>query len=138
MEKDNKNTKRKIIVILLIILILLYFLIQYTGYIENRGPAVPTGNVDIFEITCNCGMCANNKPSNESSDGINKDKSEISDLIVYDRHKVRDNKELRIFSNPAYQYESIIAPGSTNSYTYVIRNNNYFFHNPPLFFLLYA
>ena len=46
--------------------------------------------------------------------------------MVYDDYKIWDNKDLRIFSNPAFEYKNIIAPGSYNSYAFVIRNNNDF------------
>ena len=111
----NKN-KLITIILMIIIIILLYLLILKFGKIENYGPVVPTGNVDIFEI--NFGF---------SKDVFNSDKSrpEIG-LVVEDNDAVWGNRELRIFSNPAYEYDSIIAPGSSNSYTFVIRNNNTF------------
>ena len=128
-NRDNKNYDRKIILVhIILLLLLLYSLIQFVGYIEHRGlayptwnaeqdgPVVPTGNVDIFEINCNC-----NSNKENARDDINKNKPEI---VVFDNYKIWDNKELRIFSNPAYNYKSIIAPGSSNSYTYVIRNNS--------------
>lgn len=121
--KNKDNIKKAVIIVLiLIILILLYLLILRAGYIVHHGPVVPTGNVDIFEINCKC-TCKDKK---HCECGFNKNKSNIEDLIVYDKDKIWDNKELRIFSNPAYEYESIIAPGSLNTYTYVVRNNNDF------------
>ena len=127
-NETYKENRRNIIVIVLIIviLILLYFLIRKFGYIENRGLLVPTGNVDIFEIDCNCNICNEKDKSVFSENDINKNKSSSEDIIVYDDYKIWDNKDLRIFSNPAYEYDSIIAPGSKNSYAFVIRNNNYF------------
>ena len=125
MKSENNNSKRRknliIIALIIIILLLLYFLIRHFGNINHRGLGVPTGNVDIFEIGCSCNCC--DKDVFKEND-INK--SKIEDIIVYDKYKVWDNKELRIFANPAYEYESKIAPGSYNSYTFVIRNNNDF------------
>ena len=128
----NKNKKIITAVILIIlIIILLYLLILRFGNIEHHGPMVPTGNIDIFEIDCGCGSCNGNvKPTfdeEESDDGDEVNKSESDGgLLVYDKYKIWDNKELRIFSNPAYEYESIIAPGSMNTYAFVIRNDNTF------------
>lgn len=51
---------------------------------------------------------------------------DLGDVVVYDDYKIWDNKDLRIFSNPAYEYQNIIAPGSSNSYAFIIRNNNDF------------
>ena len=155
-NKNEKKINNTIIVLFIIILILLYLLIQKFGYIQHYTPSVPTGNVDIFEIDCPCcndvdkieekkeskeeksstkstsKLKKNNKSVfkeiNDNND-INKDKvedSETKDFVVYDNYKIWDNKELRIFSNPAYEFENIIAPGSSNSYAFVIRNNNDF------------
>lgn len=130
---DNKNIKKNIAIMLLIIIIiiLLYLLIRNFGHIEHRGPKVPTGNVDIFEIDCTCDNCENTEnvfKEDDNKNGANKNELEDTprDIIVYDNYKIWDNKKLRIFSNPAYEYESIIAPGSENSYVFVIRNNNNF------------
>lgn len=143
---DNKNRKNRLVIILLIIIIIiiLYFLIRHFGNIVHRENLVPTGNVDIFEIICECDVCnkveaevnynteVTYKSGNEDiqafseNDDINKDKTEHGDIVVFDNYKIWDNKELRIFSNPAYEYESKIAPGSYNSYAFVIRNNNTF------------
>lgn len=120
--ENNKDRNRKItiIILIIIIIILLYLLIHMFGDIENHGNRVPTGNVDIFEINCGCKSCEC-KPCENTEPVFNE-----SGLTVVDDYKVWDNKELRIFSNPAYEYESKIAPGSNNSYTFVIRNNNDF------------
>ena len=130
-ENSNGNFKKKLMIILLIIIILLllYFLILKFGNIRHYG--TPTGNVDIFDIGCNCNCCQDNRKENETfneDNDINKSKieSKTDGLIVYDDYKIWDNKELRIFANPAYEYESKIAPGSYNSYAFVIRNNNSF------------
>lgn len=138
MNNNDKNTKKNLIIIVLIIIILLllYFLIRRFGYIENHGLSVPTGNVDIFEIDCNCDICKEtDKPvfnedsdvnKNKSNNGSTDKKQNTADITVFDNYKIWDNKELRIFSNPAYEYESKIAPRSSNSYTFIIRNNNNF------------
>ena len=132
---NNKNNYKMhfIILLLIIIFVLLYLLIQNFGYIDNKGPLVPTGNVDIFEIDCNCcnddvpAFKENDKNSNDiSKNELEENNSDFNNIIIFDDYKIWDNKELRIFSNPAYEYESIIAPGSSNSYAFVIRNNNDF------------
>lgn len=129
---DNKNIKKNVVIILLIIIIiiLLYLLIRNFGHIVHRGLKVPTGNVDIFEIDCGCDKCKNTEDVFKEDDKSDTDKNKLEDspkdIVVFDDYKIWDNKKLRIFSNPAYEYESIIAPGSENSYAFVIRNNNNF------------
>lgn len=153
MNADNIKTRKNVIILILIIIILLllYFLVRKFGYIDNRDALIPTGNVDIFEIDCNCVDCQksiepieendinkhkNNNDQNSYGDETSQNESEESSdsfdennsggITVFDNYKIWNNKELRIFSNPAYEYESKIAPGSENSYTFVIRNNNNF------------
>lgn len=185
---DSKRSKNIMLTINLagLIAIILYLLILNFGHIKNYEHLVPTGNVDIFEIDCNCnedGSCTpkpghqiidepeeklsgpiinnnegpinnNQKPNsgmivdrddgenndnsgNESNydkpvigDGQGSDSSEdkpiIKDLIVSDDYAIWGNEKARIFSNPSYEYASKIAPGSSNSYTFVIKNNNDF------------
>lgn len=125
---NNRRNNIIGIILLLIILLLLYLLIHKFGYIENQSILVPTGNIDIFEIDCDCCNSQDKTVFKENND-INKNETEDNknqNIIVFDNYKIWDNKELRIFSNPAYEYENIIAPGSSNSYTFVIRNNNDF------------
>lgn len=147
--KDKNIQKTQCIVLLLILLILLYLLIQNFGYIENGTTLVPTGNVDIFEIDCNCcnkgeektfkqdddstcNICKNKVSKKKTTKKSDVEENKLEDdeiekeIDVFDNYKTWDNKELRIFSNPTYEYESKIAPGSSNSYTFVIRNNNDF------------
>ena len=124
MKKNNNKNAYIIILLLILIIILLYLLIRSFGSIDNHGPLVPTGNVDIFEIECTCVDCT----KSVSDDDLSKNELNVKpkELEVFDNYKIWDSKELRIFSNPAYEYESVIAPGSMNSYTFVVRNNNSF------------
>ena len=48
---NKKNRKYILIILILLIVVLLYLLIRAFGHIENRGPKVPSGNVDIFDIS---------------------------------------------------------------------------------------
>ena len=161
----NKE-KNKIVCmsLLILIIILLYLLIKRFGYIENHSPLVPTGNIDVFEIDCDCleeviedtssniiphKVICKNKKNNTIEDIITptyRDGEEtiieeeeeelriIENLFVFDDYKLWDAKELRIFDNPAYEYRNIIAPGSQNSYTFVIKNDNDFDVNVDILF----
>jgi len=138
---DNNDTNRTYyVVLLLIILILLYLLIRNFGYIENGPFFTPANNADIFEIEFNCcgdddkavfkEVSKNNTNKNELEQNNNDEPEEniekIKDIFVSDDYKIWDNKELKIFSNPQYEYKNIVAPASYNSYAFVIRNNNDF------------
>lgn len=155
MKQINKKSIIAFLLILIII-VLAYLLILRFGYINNNNQLTPTGNIDIFDINCNCNTCKKtkeettkekklknnnkNKKSNKSSKikeqqkqssntnkkDTKKAQEEKEDLIVSDNYGVWKTKKLRIFSNPAYEYTSKIAPNSKNSYVFVIRNNNNF------------
>ena len=48
-------------------------------------------------------------------------------LKVYDNDVDWSSKnELRIFSNPVYNFKNIVAPGSHNMYKYIVNNNEKF------------
>ncbi len=155
-----KNSKSKVLKIVLffsmILIVLIYLLILNFGYINHHDSLTPTGNVDIFDINCDCPKSEqkdDNKninedktdnssntsdsksafeESNDKSTDIDKNKpneaktEEKKDLMVSDNYTVWGEKPLRIFSNQAYEYTSKIAPNSSNSYVFVIRNNNDF------------
>ena len=148
-EKIKNRRKNYVIVILIIIIILLLFLlIRKIGKIEHLGPNIPTGNIDIFKIKCDCeDGCINKEEKTEDNQNVveepkeeqkiepvtpeeEEEEPEIetdpSGLLVYDDEKEWDNLELRIFSNPAFEYQSKIAPGSYNSYMFIIQNINDF------------
>ena len=75
--------------------------------------------------------------SNSSSNLINK--TEVNNVVknndiekngmlkVYDNDVDWSSKnELRIFSNPVYNFKNIVAPGSHNMYKYIVNNNEKF------------
>lgn len=118
MEK-NKSWKLSIFIILFLIIILL--IIMYFCNYGKIDVLVPTGNIDIFEIIldkeCNDENCDDPVFKGDNDNG----------LQVYDETGYfTSQKELNIFSNPAFEMKSIIAPGSSNAYQFVIRNDNDF------------
>jgi len=135
MKRKNKKIAWITIIILLLVIII-YLLILDFGKIKNHGPLTPTGNIDIFDINCNCpdNTCSDNNPNsdaptfNEQDENhtVSENKFNKNGLIVSDNYETWGEKKLRIFSNPAYEYTSKIAPNSSNSYTFVVRNNNDF------------
>ena len=120
MKTDDKKTRNNIVVLILvvIILLLLYFLVRRFGYIDNKNALIPTGNVDIFEIDCNCVECQKNIEPPKEND-INKDK-ENNDNI----DSTNQNESTDVINQGEITVK--IAPGSQNSYTFIIRNNNSF------------
>ena len=100
--------ERNIIIIMLIIIIILllaFLLVNHLGTIEVKAP---TGNVDIYYITI-----------------IEKEDDKV---IVHDENGLKLNEApLKIFDHKSYHIKNdVIAPGSENSYQFIIRNNNEF------------
>lgn len=160
------TTSNKIVNIVIVasIFVLLCFLVNHTGKIENHTEVL-TGNIDIFEINCDCcktpsgssqddsrvsntgadnqaadvdegnnygAKVPEDKPSDgpdgkdDGGDSGDDDPVVFTDVIAYDDYAIWDKQDLRIFANPMYDYKSIIAPGSSNSYAFAVRNNNDF------------
>lgn len=68
--------------------------------------------------------------TNDNNNNDNKDDSDIDDTDEDLEFKVLDNDKvwsstntLRIFSNPAYNFEQKIAPESSNTYKFQVKNN---------------
>lgn len=128
-----------IIICLIIFVILLYFLIRHFGLINAK---IPTGNVNIFDINFIEQGKDNTTNESNSLEDLNNDDykqnysqndgsqiNETSDnLTVYDKNTVyTSSTPLEIFKNKSYYVKNdLIAPGSENSYQFVIRNNNDF------------
>lgn len=150
--ENEKKSKNKIAILILmviiIILLILIFLLLQEGLLNNEK-LIPTGNVDIFEINCdqNCNCNNNNDDENNNvnsdsnsntttttnnndslTSGNNYKNSDTpqnnGDIKIYDKDVIwQSTNKLRIFENPVYQMDSIIAPLSTNSYQFIIKNS---------------
>lgn len=132
-KKRKKEDFSKFVVIGIIFLVLLFYMSTFTSSNMQEKTKTPTGNIDIFDVIIKeqvCQKCENNSNVNPNNgDTSNNDDSFVDDgkLTVYD--KIREygtETPLRIFENPAYELENIIAPGATNIYQFVIRNANDF------------
>lgn len=120
--KYNKKIKALNLFFCILLIFLIYLLIHQFGLINDKKNKVPTGNVDIIDIDGdNITDDINENPNNN----IDKNKLD-NNFIVEDNYTIWSNKRLRIFSNQAYEYFSKIAPGVSNSYDFVIKNNNDF------------
>ncbi len=112
-EKQDKISNYKTIIILLLILIIILLLVKQC----KDKKLLPTDNVDIYEINCDCDESIIDSDKNFNIEDIDEN------LIVFDKDKVwNTTQELHIFTNPKHQMEELIAPGATNSYVFVIKN----------------
>ena len=166
MMKDRKDKKDKIIKIILIIIIIL-LLIHNCNLIKKKNKdKVPSGNVNIIEITCEddnkCDVTPDeNKKDDSTKDdkknsGTNKngtrqnttngeekkdsqgtttetnsgtteptsDDVEEDAITVFDSDvKWEDTTQLKIFTDSVYHLEGKIAPESSNTYQFVVKNS---------------
>ena len=151
MNKDDNNNSNlfKIIVIALLIVIIVLLLLNSCGVIGITNREELTGDFDIYEITlkgtCDCPKCeeckkcdddsgnsSNNNSSNTNKDDTNTDYEPNLDedrVVVYDTDAEWDenNYVSNIFK---HSYKEIvsgkIAPGSNNTYKFIVRNLNEF------------
>ena len=113
----------RIFLIIIIILLLLHncYLLKKINNAKNKNKN-PTGNVDIFEISCNKDSCNENREEikNETIENINN----VGRLIISDKDTTwKKTNKLRMFSNPFYNMDEKIAPEDSNTYKFVIKNN---------------
>ena len=136
---DNKKKKTidiafKIFLIIVIILLLIHNceLIK-----EKNNQKIPTGNVDIIEISCDkdntCEETSSNKDRNTKNNNKNNDNqptnNEDDDEPGEEIFTVEDKlitwngyKEVKIFSNSMYNIEGVIAPEDSNTYQFIVKN----------------
>ena len=144
-DRTINNIFYWIVILLLIIIILLLLFRSNVGVIDNGNNCQKPSreadirNIDIFDININ-GICE--KPSQDptkpggSSGGQTKtdypvwnkeevEENEYGQIYVYDKDgQYAYHQQLDIFSNPFYEYESKIAPGVSNTYSFVVRNDS--------------
>ena len=86
----------------------------------SSGTDKPTNNNNSNNTT-NSGNTSTD-PGNDPGNDPGED-PEPTEVIVKDTKTWQSQNQLRIFSNPAYQMEPKIAPESSNTYEFIVRNN---------------
>lgn len=149
-NKKKKICNRNFLKILIIVFIILIFILLsiVSSKFGKIDIPIPTGNVDIFDIN----VCCNNQCDNKSTNTDDKNdtsvdsrgKTKSGSVIISDKYSKNDTdvtgtfgvfdddiewydeSELNIFKNYAYRIENMIAPGDSNTYNFIVRNNNQF------------
>ena len=145
--KNNKtlNLIIEIILVLIIVILLIHSCVIQKMNDEEGKKKTPTGNVDIIEIVCDNSKTCNKKTSNDktksdkntkkntSSTVLKPNNTEIineveeepqSGLVTVDDYTVKwdGNKDLKIFTNSAYELTDRISPESSNTYKFIVKN----------------
>lgn len=143
MEKLKNNKILNAIIELVLIIIIIFLLLHNCKLQKNKNKKIPTGNVDIIEITCDdiktCDIDINKTSDNKTSNNtttipvINPAEKEQekpkeiepeTGLVTIDNYTVRWNgkKNLKIFTNSAYELEDVISPESSSTYKFIVKN----------------
>ena len=133
---DDK--KKKIIdwfVRIILIIIIIFLLLHNCELMKERNnysDNVPSGNIDIIEITCDKdNVCQDDKKEDNNkkiTPAIKEEENktpleEEKGLIVYDKDiKWQGDVKARIFTNSMYK-KDIIAPETFNTYQFVVKNS---------------
>lgn len=135
MKEDNKGKYYWIVIAVLIIIIIILLFLNECG----NKKLTPTGNVDVFNIDFNCDCDGTNKCENKDKDKKDdknnnnnypvwhddEDDHELNTIFVDDKSgNYLYHNHLRIFENPYYEFTNKIAPGVSNTYSFVVHNNS--------------
>lgn len=117
-----ENRRKKIVIcllltIIIILLILIILSIKYIGQVK----LIPTGNIDIFDITCNKD---DKKPDVTISNDSSFEKDNLNNKCLLNNINWDSTNKLRIFSNPSYEYKEMSE--LSNVYQFVINNSQEF------------
>lgn len=116
-KKDGNINKVLLFVVFILIIIIILLLLR--GCSKKEEKTANKGNINVFELKCetdcNCPKC--------------KDDDSQEELIieVFDKDKTwNENAELKLFEDSAYVVKGKIAPESTGTYQFVIKNSTSF------------
>ena len=152
MNNDNKTTIYRIIVLILIIIILLLTFFNRNKVGEINNYPVPTGNIDFFDIDVHTVYGDEEFLPNALPEAYGKETKKVikkqysingqktidintynptTDKEVLGRVFVDDKngdylyqQNLAIFENAAFEYTDKVAPGSSNTYNFVVHNSS--------------
>ena len=135
---NNKNKKKLDWFIKGVLIIIIILLLLYNCRLNKKGnyDMVPTGNVDIIEIKCDkddrCVKPDNNKGNENKGQKtitVNGDVDEEDEEVDSTGLIVQDNEitwngqaDAKIFSHSMYELGDVLAPESSNTYQFVVKN----------------
>ena len=126
---DKKKKKLDAVIKIILIIIIIILLLHNCALNNNRNKEkIPTGNVDIIEIKCDkdINQCDTSSDDNTIPVSGSEDEVVTSDgmVTVYDNDVTwHGSTEAKIFTNSMYQLEDVIAPESSNTYQFVVKNS---------------
>ena len=149
MSKKKEINKKDIMIKIVLIVIIIILLIHNCCVLKKHNKElIPTGNVNIIEIICdkddvcipegNQDDFSTYNDTNNKSNGLNDNKSgndktpftendttepEETELLVKDKKiNWEETTQAKIFTNSMYELNDKIAPESSNTYQFVVKN----------------
>ena len=143
MENNNKKRKINLIIEIILIVIIILLLVHNCRLQkindEFKKKKIPTGNVDVIEIMCDSSSTKCKKEPKDDASGVStidaitknsgsKKDDDLGEFIVADDYTITWNgtENLKIFANPAYEFMEKIAPESSNTYKFVVKNKTHY------------
>ena len=134
MDNNNQNNKKinKILIITVFLLIVIIVLLLLKGCSndnidkKDNDSNSSEGKINVFEIKCDCSC---EESEDKSADATNQtfqenDSTTEIDIKVIDENKTWDDTtKIDIFSDSSYTVKGKIAPESTGTYQFIIKNS---------------
>ena len=135
---DNRKKKIIDIIVKVVLIIIIIILLIHNCVLsrKNNDERQTTGNVEIIEIVCEVeGTCEEEKHDNGNKENNNNNgnnngnnnqgtQEDEPGLIVYDKKVTwKGNTEAKIFANSMYTFKDKIAPETSNTYKFVVKNS---------------
>ena len=127
---DDKKKKKLDAVIKIILIIIIIILLLHNCALNNNKnkEKIPTGNVEIIEIKCDKDTNQCDTSSDDNTIPVSGSEDEVVTIdgmvTVYDNDVTwHGSTEAKIFTNSMYQLEDVIAPESSNTYQFVVKNS---------------
>ena len=133
MNKEKRKIN-KILMILNVVLIIIVVILLLKGCSKKEETIKNNGKINIFEIKCdtdcdcNCDK-DNNEKDKEKDDNTQEafkpiDDDQELDIKILDKNKSwNDNENINLFEDSEYVVSGKIAPESTGTYQFVIKNS---------------
>lgn len=138
---EGSRKVNKVLMVVIAVLIVIIILLLLKGCSKKEGNISQNGKINVFEIKCdvdckcdrekenNCNNEKDKEKNNNSNDNTQEvikpvdDDTEL-DIKVFDSDKTwKDNESISLFEDSSYVVNGKIAPESTGTYQFVIKNS---------------
>lgn len=153
MKKNENGPINKILLFIIVILIIVIILLLLRGCSKKDEETNNNGNINVFELKCdtNCDCTNDNKKEDDSNtsgnnnsnsnsstnkdttkeaskeiDNSNNEQNEVTIKVLDDNKTWEENTDIKIFEDSTYVVKGKIAPESSGTYQFIIKNSTSF------------